>query len=283
MKHNQRKIPPKKYRLNEEFFDVIDTEQKAYVLGFLYADGCNMKYRINIALHKRDIDILEKISDLLFQRGCSPGIKTYGTDYAIIGFNSVNYSEKLTKLGCVKCKSLILQWPKWLIDENLVRHFIRGYFDGDGSVWATTYKNAKSKTFGIDICGTFEFLSGIRTVLKQTLNMECSVLKEKRLETNTWKLKFAGNGKTKLFLDWLYKESHIYMNRKHSKYLDLISLTRELEQKRLFASHFTKEEIYDIRARLLKKETIQSIADHYHVVRKTIRAVKQNKGIYANY
>jgi hypothetical protein len=63
----RRKNGMRRYELNENYFDVIDSHDKAYILGFLFADGCNnpKKYTISISLQEEDKDILEKMRILI--------------------------------------------------------------------------------------------------------------------------------------------------------------------------------------------------------------------------
>lgn len=133
---------PKNY--NENYFDIIDTPQKAYFLGLLYADGCishttrtsgSICYIMAIALQEDDKYVLEKFriemerpNNLLFIRG---------NDHRKAKFCFTVSGEKihhdLEKHGCVERKSLILQFPT-TVPEELMSHFIRGYFDGDGCI-----------------------------------------------------------------------------------------------------------------------------------------------------
>ena len=57
----------RKYPIQEDFFDVIDTEEKAYVLGLLYADGYNNTDRnsVSLSLKESDKEILEKVTSLI--------------------------------------------------------------------------------------------------------------------------------------------------------------------------------------------------------------------------
>ena len=90
----------------------------------------------------------------------------------------------LNKHGCIQNKSLVLQFPT--ISNSLIPHFIRGYFDGDGSVFILNKKNYNKTNsiytaLGICICGTFEFL----TKMNSYLPIRYSINKENRRKTNT--------------------------------------------------------------------------------------------------
>lgn len=131
-------LNPKIYRLynfNEKYFDIIDTQERAYFLGFLYADGYNniKQGRIQIALQWRDFDILEKLQNNLKSNYIINCNIFNGFKQCFLSINSRYLSNQLTKLGMLHKKSLILKFPtEDQVPKHLIRHFIRGYFDGDG-------------------------------------------------------------------------------------------------------------------------------------------------------
>ena len=130
--HNQ------KYDINFDIFENVNTEEFAYFLGFFYADGYNNQKtgHINISLKYEDLEILEKFSKLFF--GNRP-IKIYNVKCQTNKNNKIcNLSignKELTKIlydfGSPQNKTFKVRFPFW-INKNLQRHFIRGYFDGDG-------------------------------------------------------------------------------------------------------------------------------------------------------
>lgn len=56
----------RKYSLNESYFEKIDSEEKAYFLGFLFSDGSVSKYSLNLSLAEVDKEILEKKSRKIY-------------------------------------------------------------------------------------------------------------------------------------------------------------------------------------------------------------------------
>ena len=149
----------RRHHLNQNFFEKIDTEKKAYWLGFLYADGCvtysekscNSPNRLSINLSSKDRCILE-----LFQNDLEsdypivdyiPNGKTYGnTMMSKLYINSTKLCKDLIKHGCVPNKTKCLQMPYGSLDEKLYPHFLRGVFDGDGCITST---KGKRPTFQI--------------------------------------------------------------------------------------------------------------------------------------
>lgn len=220
----------RKYTINEHFFDDINNEEKAYWLGFIFADGYITKRKNGqniFAIKLSEIEPLQKISTAINSN------KPIGVYISKSGYNknkkyfqlsiiSDHIVNTLEKLGCVQNKSLILKFP--VINSILIPHFIRGYFDGDGSVFYHTQKikNKIYKYKGIHICGTYEFLNSIKIELhnNKILNThEKCLYKEKRKKTNCWGLKLLSNKRTNKFLNYIYSNSSICMERKY-KYFE---------------------------------------------------------------
>jgi hypothetical protein len=221
----------RKYIPNENFFNVIDTQEKAYVLGLLYADGNNYvkgvhSYEVSCKLLLSDKAILERMRDLLSPQ--SPIKKVFDKNtndfYWLLKIHSKKLTQQLTKLGCVPAKSLILIWPKWLVDPELQRHFIRGYFDGDGSLYAKKPTNTGHIDWGWQITSTRQFCLAVKKILETKLNIHCSiVLSKPKTNQITTVLSVGGNLQVKKVLDWLYQDANIYLPRKYDKYMEFIN------------------------------------------------------------
>lgn len=122
------------YTLDRNFFDLINSPEKAYFLGFLYADGHNKADtgNISINLQERDVDILIKLKKLI-NSNCPLRFwkkrKDSHQNQFILSIYSVYMSQQLIKLGCVPKKSLILQFPtEDQVPRNFINHFIRRIF-----------------------------------------------------------------------------------------------------------------------------------------------------------
>ena len=122
--------------------------------------------------------------------------------------------HSLYEKGCVPNKSLTLTFPSINIfkDSLLIKHFIRGYFDGDGSL--SFYKNIKSVSPNISILGTKEFLEKLSDIL----GIPTRLSKQKRYKHNTWTLYFNKESALK-FLSNIYDDSSVYLDRKYNRYL----------------------------------------------------------------
>jgi intein/homing endonuclease len=154
-------------KIDENVFDSIDTEEKAYWLGFIYADGCigSSDNSLEISLKSSDSEHLEKFNS--FIKGPSNKVKIGNVKcgdkicercrWAIHNFH---IHEVLNSYGCVPAKSLILEFPNESIFKNksLIRHFIRGYWDGDGCL---SYCDKKHLCPNASVLGTENFLSSM--------------------------------------------------------------------------------------------------------------------------
>lgn len=219
----------RKYFLNENYFDEINTPNKSYFLGLLYADGCNFspKQTVSIALEERDRHILESFRNELnydkeleyldYSKKHDFGYN-YKNQYRLSIF-SKHMSDELERKGVKHNKSLILEFPDFIAD-NLLRYFILGYFDGDGSFCPHYTKNGKFQPL-ITFTSTEKFCISLQNYLRVTLHIPCGNIYDASCHNGITKvLSFSGTLQTKIFLDWLYQDATIYLYRKYKKYKD---------------------------------------------------------------
>lgn len=202
--------------INETIFDTIDTEEKAYWLGFMYADGCiySKENRIELSLQGSDINHLHKFAKFLENKKenfvkLNEGYKNGQYDRCRVSFRSQKVWNALNSKGCVPNKSLILKFPDRSIfsDESLIRHFIRGYVDGDGCLCNTT-------KIELNILGTKEFLLEMQKYL--ALDREYPVYQTKP-NKNTYTFNLWCSTAI-LNMKYLYENSTIYLDRKYEKF-----------------------------------------------------------------
>lgn len=195
--------------------DCIDTEEKAYWLGFFYADAYNNEKlgRLVIELQEKDKNHLYKCA-AFFGKPRKPFVqlKNSGkyTSYRL-ELNSKHLTKSLAKLGCHQTKSFNIIYPKW-IDERLTNHFIRGYFDGDGGL----HINKSDDQMNIQIVSTQEMVLSFRNIFKSELGINSYVSHPKRYTNNTYRLDSGGSRQVKKFCDWIYKDATIYLDRKYN-------------------------------------------------------------------
>ncbi len=211
-----RKIP---YILNRDYFSVIDTEDKAYFLGLMYADGNvvlnKTVYRVRIVLQEKDKEILNKFNSYLgYEKPLKKVYKKVGQNQYLLEMNSSKMGRDLIKLGCIPAKSLTLKFPtKEQVPDHLIRHFIRGHFDGDGSIFRST-RNYMT----CSISSTIRFNKKVKKIIFKTLKIKCKKLYTyKTTHKNFCNLRIYGP-QAKTFMDWLYKDATVYIQRKYDRY-----------------------------------------------------------------
>lgn len=214
----------RKFPMCEDFFDTIDCEEKAYFLGFLYADGCNQMehfYAAILALEVSDKEVLDKLARLIYfdEATAQHMIKISNRIHegkgieARLNMCSKHMCLKLNDLGCVPHKTFKLVYPDWL-QPGLHRHLIRGYFDGDGTI-----NNVDKKQVGCKIISTKQFLEGVQTIVTK-FGIATNLYKDDpNNDKNTWVLCVNGNRNIQKFLNWIYDGSTIYLNRKYESFL----------------------------------------------------------------
>lgn len=195
-----------KYDINEDYFGAIDTEDKAYWLGFICADGY-VNFERNdlvIGLATKDKQHLQKLKECL--RSNHP-IKEYVYSYLSMVRLFIGNKKIVKSLSkhIQKNKTFSLRFPK--INIDLERHFIRGYFDGDGSIinGKNPQLNITSNTFFLDELDIrFEQIGLNKT--KRDIRHKS----QNQIQTT----RFVGRNNVKMIYDYLYKDATIFLERK---------------------------------------------------------------------
>ena len=207
-----------KYKINEHYFDNIDNPNKAYIIGLLYSDGNLGKdsSTIKLFLQDRDKKILE---DILFELESDYPLRFYdysnkpnhSNQYGFIINNRFVY-KSLLNYGLFPNKSLTIKYPTNIPDEYQ-RDFLRGYFDGDGTIHSS--KGGKNCSF----VGTYDFCITAKEVIEKNVEVNCSVY---QYYDNgiTSRLQISGGRQVPKFLSWIYDNCYLKLERKYLKYLE---------------------------------------------------------------
>jgi len=206
---NNIEIPLRKYSINENYFNTIDSSEKAYWLGFLYADGYVRKRigtgdELKFKLHNKDIYILEKFKKCLNSN--HPLKLEKNTNCSVINIGSEKIVNDLIKHGCVNRKSLILKFPNNL-NEKLYNSFILGYFDGDGTVGYYPH----SRTYSAGLMGTKNMMDNIKEILFNN-NIITSIHKNKK----QYNILITKINNILLFMNYIYENNNIFLERKRN-------------------------------------------------------------------
>ena len=214
---------------NEEYFQSIDTEEKAYWLGFIAADGyiqCARKYssyKVGISLTESDSLHLEKFSSAV---GFTGSVFHYisktsykpNCGYCRISISSNKMATDLMQIGCYVKKTGKVPFPTSdVVPGYLLRHYVRGYFDGNGCITHGKIINGDKRDFRIKLCASKEFISGFLSWIdKPDIALE---KRHKQRDENTYSITIGGSTQVLTILDLMYKDSTVYLQRKYDKYL----------------------------------------------------------------
>lgn len=202
------------YKINDNFFETIDTQKKAYWLGFFLADGTMMiqkkcSYVMRVVLSNKDKKHLDR---LIRDMESNYPIHQYNNAYSGVAWTSKKMFNDLLNLGLRPRKSYGYRIPK--VRQPLLVHFIRGIFDGDGSIY---YRKDR---FGVraEICGTPELCSWILDLTKEELNVGGGIHRRSDI-THYWIL--CGGAQVKKFRGSLYTDAEVYLPRKMNSFYEL--------------------------------------------------------------
>lgn len=194
----------------------------AYVLGFFAADGniiTNRRGGQYWSIEIKDHGLLKSIQKVI-QSDHKIGIRIKGDPITHsrmyrLQIGNVEMCEDLRKLGMKENKTYSLSVPN--IPLNYFKHFVRGYFDGDGHVWTGwIHKERKTRTFAIQTVFTscsLDFLRKLGDILC-TFGVEKGVLRKGK--GNYYRLTYSINNSLKLY-DFMYNNldtSKLFLKRK---------------------------------------------------------------------
>lgn len=203
-------IKSRAYRVNERFFNEIDTEAKAYLLGFIFADGSVAQNRNLVNISSGDKEVIEMAQELL---ETNMPIHKYKSIFCLNLTNS-KLRQSLIKHGVLPRKS----WKDYglpKIPRQLLPHFIRGVFDGDGSFYLDRRK--KYEYLGSSFCSNSKrFLKEIKATLNNAgIRTQNLYLDQKPNGWSSWQLRISAKDEVRKLVDYLYENANHYLNRKH--------------------------------------------------------------------
>lgn len=220
-----------KYNVNEDYFKVIDTPNKAYWLGFIYADGYvsyqyskngnkkNARFELNLSYLDRE-HIIKFLNDISANYPIVDR-QINGKESSRVCISRMMFVDNLVDNGCFPAKTYILKPPN--IPSELIPHFIRGYFDGDGCA----YINLEKRNYSFSITGTKEILEFI----KEQSGISKNINVNKITNENAYSLNIHGKQSIIMFFDYIYNNKTVYLERKWDKSLQIINFLIKGEQK----------------------------------------------------
>lgn len=223
---------------NHSLFSNIDGEKKAYLLGFYLADGSLQGEHINISISEEDSEIINmfksaicKYNKVTIIKPCLNKKTGYVSKPMVsITFRSKQISEDLNRYGIGENKTYESDTNLSFIPNDLMIHFIRGYFDGDGTVCYThgiskkklsngEYKEYPYNNYNWNIISNNEkIIRIISDFLKENFGIHSNIINDKRghylVEINRKKDFFY-------MRELLYKDATLFLTRKKEKYFSI--------------------------------------------------------------
>lgn len=232
------------YTLNEHWLDELDCEEKYYFVGMFYADGTNSADRnqVRVKLEENDKYLLELFqswfeSDRPLQFNLyDPGGRKPERTWEF-NVTSKYLCNRMTELGCPPVKSTITKFPTWVPDD-MMPHFIRGVYDGDGSISLFGNNKNGQPRANITIVNSIDFVDGLHKYITETLNIRANI-NDYGGDQVYKSVQIEKAHDVKKFLDWMYKDATVFMTRKHDSYIEYIT-----------KRDFSKETSYDKRDRI---------------------------------
>lgn len=193
----------KKYKINENFFDIIDNEDKSYWLGVMLTDGNTIDKFVKLSFKKEDELHLEKF---LTSISSSHSIKNENKNESYVSIRNKHMKDSLVYKGIISENKKVFKLP-----SELERHYWRGAIDGGGKI--------DSMANIIEIVGSKEICDAFKSFCQKYVKTRANVKKH----GNNWFYRLHGN----LAFDLtriLYQNSSIHLDRKHKEYLKWLDL-----------------------------------------------------------
>lgn len=232
-----------RYTINETVFKTIDSEDKAYWMGFIWEDGylCirnrneTQTYEFKLSTVEKDINHLLKFKKFLNYTGNIHsykfnGYKKMNTEKRISiykkQFGKILYYQYDFKPNRTNCKKLLNCIP-----EKYYKDFIRGILDADGCiVKSLTHSKIRNTEYieykyAINFCGTLEIINFIQNYFLSInlIQYKSKIYKRhQEMDGNCVSIKYYGNIQVQRILSFLYKNANTYLDRKYQKYLEII-------------------------------------------------------------
>lgn len=208
-------VKSRQYLVNDSFFEELDSPIKAYLLGWIYSDGCVFAYEeknyygFSIKLQKKDAYILEFFKEQLESDSIIHDEEYNGRVYSFLKIGSKKIYNDLLQYGLFPRKTHYLTYPFDLDMDH--RAFILGIFEGDGST-SVPIKSTISPI--ISFTGTQALLNGIQDIICNKTGIPKNT-KPKLRKNTTYELRFEGFNIVRTVRDWLYSwEPSLFLTRK---------------------------------------------------------------------
>lgn len=232
LKKNNFELTNRRFDVNHSYFSVIDSEEKAYWLGFLFADGCvrkthtgsqvvlklSIKDESHLIKFKNNLNSEHKVSYYKNKTKTKKGVDSF-SDNCLIRINSNQLVNDLINQGCIPKKTFTIERPN--IDEKYYRHFLRGFYDGDGNFF---YSEKTKLSVVTIVCASKNFRDFIIEVISKIPNIGNIHEDDKK-----YTIKITNIFGIIEFLSYIYDDSKIELTRKKEYYEKYREYRRSVE------------------------------------------------------
>lgn len=222
----------RKHHLNHDIFEIIDTHEKAYWLGMLFADGSMTfdkgMHTVSLTLHREDRYQIEAFKKFL---GSTVKIHDRRDKQASsLSVAGKRFCEHLKNKGMIPRKSLILKEPVGVTDE-FINSFVLGVFDGDGCIYVRERNRYLTKQVNVRIVGAYDFMNFLNCKISEMTGVPKRNLK-KSTKSNVYTITYEGRIITSKVLSWMYRDCKVFLKRKHKLYVDF-SVNNKTEENKI--------------------------------------------------
>jgi len=222
-KMRNRSESKRQYKIDETFFDRIDTQEKAYVLGFLYGDGATTPLNSTVFAQGPASDI-QVYNDMNLAMKSERPVTVSKKGHADWRFSSIKMRTRLFELGVVPNKTKIIKFPFEHLSPYLYRHFIRGLFDSDGCIYLVKDRRGNRYVGSWTIYSTQDMLNSVREIMANCDISLNTLAHDKRCYSNS---AIIGTNKCESLhqiYKFLYEGEKICLKRKQTKFQQVLAL-----------------------------------------------------------
>lgn len=206
-----RELAARRYTCNHTFFASINSEEKAYWLGFIAADGYIDSDHLKVSLSSVDKEHLLRLATSL--NSSHPVIDQIQAKYAssTLRIYSTELCSDLIRHAITSRKTFTLQWPT--LPVEVLRHFARGYIDGDGCF--TGYSRARQTNVYFSVTSNEPFLLDLQAFLMRHCCLGQTKLYRRHKDSPIYSMAYCGKRQIRRIVDFLYHDATIYLPRKY--------------------------------------------------------------------
>lgn len=214
VERRSRELAARKYICDHGFFSFINSEEKAYWLGFIAADGYMYDNWLGVSLSAVDRDHLVLLATSLHSSHPIADYTQKGHAYSRLMIYSTKLTNDLKSLGITPRKTFTLQWPT--LSTEMLRHFTRGYVDGDGCFTIDSKARNNANVY-FSVTSNKPFLLDMQAYLMRHCALNQTKLFQRQKDSPIYSMVYCGKLQVRRIIDFLYQDATTYLQRKYYK------------------------------------------------------------------